>query len=280
MRPNIQNLLAEFRIRLQLQRYAASSINTYTNALTKFLLAFQNKNLEQLSVQEIAYFLSTLQKNQQLSPAYQRQILASITKFYHLFYNKRLDLSFLYPKRKTKALPKYLTVLEIKRLFSHCQNLKHLCVLQLLYGCGLRVSEVVALKIVDVDSTAMRILVRNAKGQKDRVVPLPKSLLENLRNYYRSYKPKSYLFEGQKRAQYSIKSIQEVTKKYGFEAEIKKKVTPHILRHSYATHQLENGVNIRHIQELLGHNSIKTTEIYTHISNVSQEKIANPLDQL
>lgn len=187
---------------------------------------------------------------------------------------------FLCPKRKTKALPKYLTVLEIKRLFSHCQNLKHLCVLQFLYGCGLRVSEVVALKIVDIDSSAMRILVRNAKGQKDRVVPLPKSLLENLRNYYRSYKPKSYLFEGQKRAQYSIKSIQEVTKKYAFEAEIKKKVTPHMLRHSYDTHQLENGVNIRHIQELLGHNSIKTTEIYTHISKVSKEKIANPLDQL
>ena len=143
-----------------------------------------------------------------------------------------------------------------------------------------RFSEVVAHKIVDIDSTAIRILVRNAKGQKDRVVPLPKSLLKNLRNYYRSYKPKSYLFEGQKRAQYSIKSVQEVTKKYAFEAEIKKKVTPHILRHSYATHQLENGVNIRHIQELLGHNSIKTKETYTHISKVSQEKIANPLDQI
>ena len=94
------------------------------------------------------------------------------------------------------------------------------------------------------------------------------------------HRPKHYLFEGQKRAQYSVKSIQEVTKKYAFEAQIRKKVTPHILRHSYATHQLENGVNIRYIQELLGHHSIKTTEIYTHISKVAKEKIANPLDQL
>lgn len=280
MRPNIQSLLAEFSTRLRLQRYAASSVKTYSNALTKFLLAFQNKNLEQLSVQEIAHFLSTLQQKQKLSPAYQRQILASITKFYHLFFNKRLDLSVLYPKRRKKTLPKYLSVLEIKRLFSHCKNLKHLCILQCLYGCGLRVSEVIALKISDIDSTTMCVLVRNAKGQKDRVVPLPKSLLKNLRNYYSSFKPKRYLFEGQKRAQYSSKSIQEVTKKYAFKAQIRKKVTPHMLRHSYATHQLENGVNIRHIQALLGHNSIKTTEIYTHISKVSKEKIANPLDQL
>ena len=280
MCPKIQSLLAEFRAKLHLQRYAPTSIKTYNNALTKFLVAFQHENLEQLSLQQIAHFLSRLQKNQHLSPTYQRQILSSITKFYHLFFNRRLDLSVLYPKRKKKALPNYLTLQEIKRLFFHCHNLKHLCVLQILYGCGLRVSEVVALKITDIDSAAMRILVRNAKGQKDRVVPLPKSLLENLRHYYKIYQPKNYLFEGQKKVQYSIKSIQEVTKKCAYEAHIKKKVTPHILRHSYATHQLENGVNIRHIQELLGHNSIKTTEIYTHISKVSKEKIANPLDQL
>lgn len=165
---------------MRLQRYTSSSIKTYNHALAKFLEAFQHQDLEQLSVQQIAYFLSTLQKNQQLSLAYQRQILASITKFYDLFYHKRLDLSVLYPKRKTKVLPKYLTLLEIKRLLYHCHNLKHLCVLQILYGCGLHVSEVIALKITDIDSAAMRILIRDAKRQKERVVPLPKSLLENL----------------------------------------------------------------------------------------------------
>ena len=126
----------------------------------------------------------------------------------------------------------------------------------------------------------MRILVRNAKGKKDRVVPLPKSLLVDLRAYYKAFSPKKYLFEGQNGGQYSVKSIQQLTKKYAREALIMKEVTPHKLRHSYATHQLENGVNIRHIQELLGHNSINKTEIYTHISQLSKANIANPLDQL
>lgn len=280
MRPNIHNVLAEYSAKLRLQRYAYSSIKTYSHALAKFLEAFQHQDLAQLSVQQIAYFLSTLQKNQKLSLAYQRQILASITKFYDLFYHKRLDLSVLYPKRKTRVLPKYLTLLEIKRLFCHCHNLKHLCVLQILNGCGLRVSEVIALKITDIDSAAMRILIRDAKRQKERVVPLPKSLLENFRKYYNTYKPNNYLFEGQKKAQYSVKSIQGITKKIAFDAQIMKKVTPHMLRYSYAIHQLVNGVNIGHLQELLGHNSIKTTEIYTHISKVSKENITNPLDQL
>lgn len=280
MRPKIQSLLTEFSTKLHLQRYAPASIKTYKNALTKFLVAFQHENLEQLSVPQIAHFLSTLQKSQQLSPAYQRQILASVTKFYHLFFNRRLELSARYPKRRKLTLPKYLTPPEIRRLFSTCHNLKHLCVLQFLYGCGLRVSEVVALRTADIDAAAMRIMVRNTKGQKDRVVPLPKSLLENLRHYFKTYQPNTYLFEGQKKAQYSVKSIQEATKKYALEAQIKKKVTPHMLRHSYATHQLEKGVHLRYIQELLGHNSIKTTEIYTHISKVLKENIANPLDQL
>ena len=138
----------------------------------------------------------------------------------------------------------------------------------------------VALRTADIDAAAMRIMVRNTKGQKDRVVPLPKSLLENLRHYFKTYQPNTFIFEGQKKAQYSVKSIQEATKKYALEAQIKKKVTPHMLRHSYATHQLEKGVHLRYIQELLGHNSIKTTEIYTHVSKVLKEKIANPLDQL
>ncbi|MGB0366821.1 MAG: tyrosine-type recombinase/integrase [Flavobacteriaceae bacterium] len=248
--------------------------------MAKFLVAFASVDLEQLTLEQITQFLVSLQKREKISVAYQKQIVATIAKFYQLYYNKHLDLTVLYPHKKAKPLPRYLTIPEVKRLLNQCNNIKHLCILNILYGCGLRVSEVVSLKIIDIDSAAMRLMVRNAKGQKDRVVPLPKTLLDNLRTYYMAFRPKHFLFEGQKGAAYSVKSIQQLTKKYARMAQINKLVTPHILRHSYATHQLENVVNIRYVQELLGHNSIKTTEVYTHISKVTQNSLVNPLDKL
>lgn len=280
MRPNINNLLSDFEVKLRLQRYAPSSIKTYKNALSKFLIAFQKQDLEQVTVQQVQLFIHHLQTKHNISPVYQKQILASITKFYLLYHNRKLELSPLYPKRKSKPLPKHLTVSEIKRLLQQCANLKHLCILKILYGCGLRVSEVLALKIADIDSDAMCLMVREAKGKKDRALPLPQTLLYNLRQYNLAYRPEVYLFEGQKGGKYTAKSIQNFIKKYAQEAKIRKTVTPHMLRHSYATHQLENGVNIRYVQELLGHNSIKTTELYTHVTKISKNKIASPLDQL
>jgi site-specific recombinase XerD len=279
MCPNTNNLLSDFEVKLCLQRYAPSSIKSYKNALAKFLVAFQQHDLEDITVPQIQNFIHRLQTKNRISAVYQKQILASITKFYSLYYNRKLELSPLYPKRKAKPLPKYLTVPEVKRLLQQCTNLKHGCILKILYGCGLRVSEVVALKIADVDSTAMRLMVRAAKGKKDRVLPLPLTLLENLRQYYIAYRPEYYLFEGQKGGKYSAKSIQSFIKKYAREANIQKSVTPHMLRHSYATHQLENGINIRYVQELLGHNSIKTTELYTHVTKISKNNITSPLDQ-
>ncbi len=280
MCPNINNLLSDFVIKLRLQRYAPSSIKTYKNALAKFLIAFQQYDLEQITVQQIQNFMHNLQVKHHISTIYQKQILASITKFYLLYYNRKLNLSALYPKRNPKPLPKYLSALEVKRLLKQCTNLKHTCILKILYGCGLRVSEVIALKIADIDSSAMRVMVRAAKGKKDRVLPLPQTLLQNLRQYYLAYRPKDYLFEGQYGGKYTAKSIQNFIKKYARGANLQKSVTPHMLRHSYATHQLENGINIRYVQELLGHNSIKTTELYTHVTKISKNNITSPLDQL
>ncbi len=280
MCPNINNLLSDFVIKLRLQRYAPSSIKTYKNALSKFLIAFQQYDLEQITVQQIQNFMHNLQVKHHISSIYQKQILASITKFYLLYYNRKLNLSALYPKRNSKPLPKYLSALEVKRLLKQCTNLKHTCILKILYGCGLRVSEVIALKIADIDSSAMRVMVRAAKGKKDRVLPLPQTLLQNLRQYYLAYRPKDYLFEGQYGGKYTAKSIQNFIKKYARGANLQKSVTPHMLRHSYATHQLENGINIRYVQELLGHNSIKTTELYTHVTKISKNNITSPLDQL
>ena len=279
MCPNTNNLLSDFAIKLRLQHYAPSSIKTYKNALAKFLKAFDPHELEHITQTQIQDFIYHLQDKHNISAVYQRQILSSINKFYMLYHSRKLDLSLLYPKRKAKPLPKYLTETEVKKLLHHCSNLKHLCIIKFLYGCGLRVSEVISLKIQDIDSDAMRLMVRSSKGKKDRALPLPKTLLDGLRKYYIAYRPKDYLFEGQKGGKYSTKSIQNFIKNYTQKARIQKTVTPHILRHSYATHQLENGINIRCLQELLGHKSIKTTELYTHVTKVSKN-IKSPLDYL
>lgn len=280
MCPNTNNLLCDFEVKLRLQHYAPSSIKAYKNALAKFLGAFEGYDLKQLTVLQIQNFIHHLQVKNGISAIYQKQILASITKFYLLYYKRKLELAPLCPKRRAKPLPKYLTVSETKRLLQQCTNLKHGCILKILYGCGLRVSEVIALKIKDIDADAMRLLVRAAKGKKDRALPLPLTLLQNLRQYYLAYRPKDYLFEGQNGGIYTAKSIQSFIKKYAREAKILKAVTPHMLRHSFATHQLENGINIRYVQELLGHNSIKTTELYTHLTKVSKNNITSPLDRL
>ena len=280
MCPIIKNILAEFDAKLRLQCYAPASRKTYKNALSKFLLNFIEHDLELLSISKITNFIFSLQQKGKISLSYQRQIIAAITKFYRLHYNRQLDLMTFPQKQQAKSLPEFLTTKEVKLLLGKCYNLKHLCILKILYGCGLRVSEVVALRIEDINLKSMCLTVRNAKGGDNRVLPLPKSLVEDLKRYYKTYTPKDHLFKGQNGGQYSIKSIQQLTKKYAREAQIIKEVTPHKLRHSYATHQLEQGMNIRYLQALLGHNSIKSTEIYTHVSKIAKGTLANPLDQL
>jgi integrase/recombinase XerD len=195
-------------------------------------------------------------------------------------FNRQLNLKHLYPHSKNKSLPVYLTVREVRRLMENVTNLKHTCIVQLLYGCGLRLNELIHLKLTDIDTKNRIILIRNANGGKDREVMLSPLLLETLQRYYKMYQPNEYLFEGQGGGLYSEKSVQMIVKKAASKAGITKKVTPHTLRHSFATHLLENGTDIRYIQELLGHKSVNTTEIYTHITDIAKLKIKSPLDLL
>ena len=212
--------------------------------------------------------------------SHQRMIIASIDKFYKSLYNRKLDIKHLYPSRKSHSLPNYLTKEEVRKLIAKVENIKHRCIIKLLYGSGLRLSELLHLKVSDIDSKSMIIHIRKSKGNKDRVVMLSNSLLQELRIYFKKHKPNDFLFEGQTGGIYSAKSVQMIVKKAASKAGIKKQVTPHTLRHSFATHLLESGTDVRFIQELLGHNSIKTTEIYTHITNISKSKIKSPLDSL
>jgi len=172
------------------------------------------------------------------------------------------------------------TVDEIRKIINSITNLKHRAIISTIYSCGLRISEAVNLKINDIDSSAMTVKIVNAKGRNDRIVMLSEKLLSLLREYFKEYKPKAYLFEGQKGEKYSSRSIQQIFNNAVKKVGIKKKVTVHSLRHSFASHLLDNGTDIRFIQELLGHKHLSTTQIYTLINPASVKKIKSPFDNI
>ena len=191
-----------------------------------------------------------------------------------------MEVDFIQRPRREKRLPNVLSKNEVKSILEAPTNLKHRAMLSLIYACGLRRSELLSLTKFDIDSKRMVVIIRMAKGKKDRIVPLSPKILSLLRDYYKSYNPKEFLFEGQGGGKYSEKSLENVFKQSLLKANNKKPVTLHWLRHSYATHLLESGTDLRYIQDLLGHKSSKTTEIYTHASTKSIEHIKSPFDDL
>lgn len=195
-----------------------------------------------------------------------------------MVFDQTLKIDYLFPKRTEQKLPKYLNREEVKKILAVVENLKHKAILSLLYGCGLRLTEVINLQINNIDSNNVVININQAKGKKDRQVMLPQALLPLLKAYFKKYRLKAYLFEGQSGLRYSPRSMQIFLKEAAAKAKIIKKVSPHILRHSLAIHLLENGTDIRYIQQLLGHNSLNTTQIYTHITDVAKQRVQSPLD--
>ncbi len=182
--------------------------------------------------------------------------------------------------RRERKLPDVLDINEVKEILSNIKNLKHKTIISLIYSCGLRISEAVNLKVTDIDSERMMIKIVQAKGKRDRYIPLSEKMLYLLREYYKIYKPDKYLFEGQTKDFYSARSIQAILKSAIAKTNISKKITVHSLRHSFATHLLEQGTDISLIQKLLGHKDIKTTLLYTQISSSQLSKIKNPFDTI
>jgi len=182
--------------------------------------------------------------------------------------------------KKGRNLPSVLSEQEVQLILNSTDNLKHKAILSLIYSAGLRRSELINLQSGDIDSKRMYVIIRSGKGNKDRYSILSEKVLELLRQYFREYKPREWLFEGQYGGQYSATSIQNILKQAVRRAGIKKRVTVHTLRHCFATHLLEHGVDLRYIQELLGHQNPKTTEIYTHITQRGLGKIKSPIDGL
>lgn len=259
-----------------------SSVKNYCSAVQYFLKIASHKysDPEEISQDDIQKFIFWKIEKHNISASHQTIILSSIIKFYKLLYDKEINLRHLYPKRKEIKLPKFLTKSEIRKLLESTENIKHKAILTTIYSCGLRLSELLELKISDIKATDSILVIRQGKGKKDRIVNLSPKLIELLRKYYTAYHPKVYLFEGQQKEKYSKRSVQQVLKNALEKANIDSPATVHTLRHSYATHLLENGTDIRIIKELLGHNDIKTTEIYTHITDLSKRKVISPLDLL
>jgi len=275
-----QHALQRLVEQLQLKAYSPSTIRTYTIEFAQLLYVLKSFEVQNLDAERLrAYFLYCI--NTLKVKEAQLHSRLNAVKFYFEQVLGRPKFMVAIPRpKKPQTLPKVLSTKDIERLFMQTQNDKHLLMLQLCYGMGLRVSEIVRIKVPHIDSDRMQVMIAAAKGKKDRYVPLPQSVLIPLRKYYLAYKPKDYLFEGQDGGQYAIRSVQAVFKNAMRNARIHKQVGIHGLRHSYATHLLEYGTDISFIQQLLGHNDIKTTQLYTHVAQTDLAKIVSPLDKL
>lgn len=269
-----------FLQKLSIVRYSPNTIKTYVSLFEEFINYYHTKEIDKITEPDIIEFLRYLVTERKVSASYQNQAINAIKFYYEKVLGGSRKFYFLERPMREKKLPIVLSEEEIQLLISKTENLKHKCLIMLTYSGGLRISEVLNLKIENIDSKRMQINVKAGKGKKDRFTLLSKNMLAYLREYYLLYKPLTYLFEGATGGQYSSRSFQQFFKEALVRAKIKKNASVHTLRHSFATHLLENGTDLRYIQSLLGHDSPKTTQIYTHITTKGIDNILNPLDKL
>jgi len=280
MNESLQKDLGRLIDWMRIRRYSESSISSYIKTLEMFFSFFRDKDQNEICNEDIIIFNKEYILKKNLSVSYQSQFINALKLFYRLIHTKKIDPEKLVRPKKPFQLPKVISEEEIAAILTSLDNKKHRTMLSLIYSAGLRRGELLNLKIADIDSNRMMISIIKAKGNKDRMVPLSPLILEMLRAYFKQYRPKEYLFEGQNGGRYSERGIEMVLKKAVKDAGIKKNINLHMLRHSYATHLLEAGTHLRYIQELLGHKSPKTTQIYTHVSKEQLGKIRSPFDRL
>lgn len=267
--------------KLIIKRYSENTIRTYKVAFADFINFYKTKDLEEISDEDIRNYMMHLVDKRKVSTSFQNQVINAI-KFYYEKVLGRDRLSRIAIERpfKEKFLPTVLSEEEVLKIINSVNNIKHKTILLTIYSAGLRISELTNLRLRDIDRNRKSIIVKDAKGKKDRQTLLSVKLLKYLEMYYREYKPKEFLFEGQFGGRYSESSIQSIFREACIKAKIQKKATVHTLRHSFATHLLERGADLRYIQELLGHSSPKTTQIYTHITRKGMDQVESPLDKL
>jgi len=265
----------EYRKALILKNFSANTIECYCSVVCKFITFFKISPARINEDQIIDYILNYNNTNTKA------QQIGALKLFYRLVVKQPLKFKYIEYPRKESKLPVILSEEEMKRLIDVIQNKKHKAIVCLLYSCGLRVSELINLKIADIDRDRHIIRIIGAKGFKDRNVPFSEKLRTVLVDYYKEYKPVEYLFNGQSGIlQYSKTSIRKFLNKYGKQAGIYKDIHPHLIRHCCFSHMTEMGIDLATIQDLAGHKNPKTTMIYRHLSNKYISKIITPLDRI
>ncbi|WP_336518552.1 tyrosine-type recombinase/integrase [Pollutibacter soli] len=270
----------KFLNELQLRGYSVNTVRNYRIEFAFLLGLLKMMPVGELKEDQIRAYLLWLVEQKKYGEARVHMAVNAIKFYFEKVIHQPRVVYFIPRPVKPLQLPRVHAKENIGKMLGKIDNLKYRTILTTSYACGLRVSEIVKLKISDIDSKRMTVFIERAKGKKDRVVMLSPVLLKLLREYFLEYKPVKYLFESKAGEQYSIRSIQEIFQQAKKQAGIDMKGGIHTLRHSYATHLLESGTDIRFIQELLGHNNIKTTVRYTHVSIKKMGNIRSPLDDL
>jgi integrase/recombinase XerD len=273
--------IARYKRWMEANRYPKTTVQTYVSMMIKFLKFVCPREAEECTGDDLIRFIDEYILPKGLSQSFQNQMISSVKKFYTHIYKMSIDPVKIQRPRPRHKLPNVLGKDELRKMLKSLSNEKHRVMLNLIYACGLRRSELINLVPVDIERNRNLLRIRQAKGFKDRVVPVSVKTIEMVDAYMDHFKPQKYLFEGQWPGEpYSVSSLEKVLKNAYTRAGIRKPVTLHWLRHSYATHLLESGTDLRYIQELLGHQSSKTTEIYTHVTTRGIQNIRSPLDDL
>ncbi len=278
--PNYRKCPQEYIDKLIIMRYSDSTVRTYSSNFEEFINFHHTKKINDISEPEIIEFMRYLVVERKISESYQNTSINAIKFYYEKLLGESRKFYYLERPKREKTLPVVMSKEEVYAMIKLTKNIKHKAILMLIYSAGLRVSEAVNMRLEDIDSKRNIIVIRQGKGKKDRNSLLSEKTLVFLREYYKLYQPKEYLFTGMNGGKYTTSSIQKIVKQAAKRAGIIKNITSHTLRHSFATHLLEQGVNLRYIQTLLGHESSKTTEIYTHVSSMAYGDIKNPFDDI
>jgi site-specific recombinase XerD len=276
--PRPHPLVKGFERFLKARRFSESTVQVYTTFANGFLHFLKEVTPEQAQNSDAEAYLEYLVLKRRISISTHRQAISALKQLAEFLPDCKIEPEGLVRPKRSRKLPTVLSTAEVIRLLQVTANLKHRCLTGLMYSSGLRIGELLSLKLEDIDLHRKLLYIRNAKGRKDRQVVLAERMLPLIRNYLSTYRPKHYFTEGAGGGRYSPTSFRTFLKRNAKRAGILKKITPHTLRHSFATHLLEKGTDIRLIQELLGHAKPETTMIYTHVSRQDLLQIKSPLD--